>query len=364
MKVIFANREDCLINRGGDTNQMLLTQKYLESTYNDIQIELCFDPKELSKKECDIIHIFNLATLKQSIKFVQAAKSTKSKIVLSSIYWNYETSIIYNIMAKFIVSSPSEKTKLLRSLILFLLKYFKKGSEFSKGFVNDIKYIINSSDIVLPNSSEEQKWLESLFNIKFNSTIVPNAIEITDNNIGLEQNEERNLIIQAGLIIPSKNQLNTLLATMDIPEYPLYFIGRIGNNKYYKHLVKYAKKRGNVFFTGELKNNELADYYKKALVHVLPSLGESTGLVTIEALYYGCEVVVSDKRFAPVDYYQMEKIGHICNPLSVSSINDAIVKAIQFPKYNEVNTNCYFEFYNYNTVAKKTFEAYKSILLK
>ncbi|WP_154667084.1 hypothetical protein [Traorella massiliensis] len=58
MKVAFANRKDCLINRGGDTTQMLKTKKWLEDKYS-VDIHLCLSPDEITK-EYDLVHIFDI----------------------------------------------------------------------------------------------------------------------------------------------------------------------------------------------------------------------------------------------------------------------------------------------------------------
>lgn len=361
MKVIFANRSDCITKPGGDTRQMLLTKKYLESNYN-LDIELCFNPEELSKKECDIVHLFNVTIHEHCAEIIRSALKIKSKIVLTPIYWNYTDSHANNVLSRYFFMRPIPIVARLKKPVMFFINQLSRDSYRSESFNKNIEFVLRSSDLVLPNSNEELECLTSHFSIPLQHKIIPNAVEFQENNIQSSIDTNKNAILQVGLIVPGKNQLNTLLAMKDFPEYPLYFIGPVANQHYYDHLKRIAKRWGNVYFTGQLKPKEVAELYKNALVHVLPSLAETTGLVTLEALYYGCEVVVSNSRFVPVKYYHFDEVGHICNPYDVRTISTAIKDAINNPKQGSFDKNKYFNFFNYQTVAEKTYEAYLSVI--
>ena len=108
--------------------------------------------------------------------------------------------------------------------------------------------------------------------------------------------KEQNLITFVARIDPRKNQLNFLKSMMDT-DYKICFIGSAGPNskKYFKKLKILAKKRGNVDFISHTTQEEVFKYMMKAKVNVLTSWVETPGLVSLEAAYGDCNIVVSDK---------------------------------------------------------------------
>ena len=224
------------------------------------------------------------------------------------------------------------------------------------------EYILKNCDIVLPNSDEEGNILRNQYGIDFNEMVVPNCIDI---NLA-EENQDisipMNFVLQVGRVEPTKNQLSLLQAMMKHKDIPLFFIGKQNKRKkfYIDQLKELAAIRGNTFFIEELPQSQLAQYYKAAKVHVLPSFRESPGLVTLEALFYGCNIVVSDDRFCPIKYYRFDRLGYICDPYSVESIEKAVVKAYRDKTVNVDND--YFDFFSYYNAAKITRQAYLRIL--
>lgn len=361
MRVLFANRKDCMSRRGGDTTQMLLTKEFLERNF-DVEIDVGLSPEDIQAKKYDIVHVFNITTHEQSAEIIKSALMNNSKIVLTPIYWNYLDANTYNALSMLFITPPSRKMVWMQNPVLFLINQIKQNSYHSKSFNRNVEFILSSSNLVLPNSTEELQWLNTHYNIPFKSKIIPNAIEFKENVFQGQESGTRNIILQVGLIVPNKNQLSTLLALKNFPDYPLYFIGGIADQRYYNYLLKIAKQRGNVYFPGELKSHEVIEFYKKSRIHLLPSLGETTGLVTLEAFNYGCEVIVSNENYLPVNYYRYNEIAHICDPYDVRSITNAVESAFSNPKRPDINIEEYFRFFNYETVAEFTFAAYQSVL--
>jgi len=363
MKIIFANRSDSLTSKGGDTTQMLLTKKYLESLYH-LDIEICLTLGELESKSFDILHVFNLQTYRESAEFIKVALKKNCKVVLSPIYWNYKYSMFSYGLGLFNIYKPVKIYQKLSEIVLCFSGMFASSSYLSAANRKCVSFIIDHSDIILPASDEEMDLIFKHFGLpKGKKTlVVPNAVELNENEVFESPVPKSDIIIQVATLIPSKNQSGTLLALKKLPDFELYFIGRIKDLKYYRYLLKLAKKRGRVFFTGELSQQDVTDFYKKARVHVLPSLGESTGLVTLEAFFHHCEIVVSKDPYSPVRYYKFNEIAHICDPYQVASINMAILDAIKNPKLGTIDRRDYFDLFNYKTVARNTFEAYRSVL--
>lgn len=167
-------------------------------------------------------------------------------------------------------------------------------------------------------------------------------------------------VLCAARVEPLKNQLRILKALKNVPDIPLVFAGSTKGDKRYNRKVRsYAKKRGNTYFINEVSQEYMAFVYSNALVHVLPSFQESSGLATIEALFCGIPVVTSSDFFCPVRFYKFDKFGIQCNPYSTRSIR----KSILFAKEQTIDgiNKGYKSYFSYKNAALLTYKAYSSI---
>lgn len=352
MRIAFGMRPDYLTNRGGDTFQVLKTKEYLEQ-YNEILVDVISSPDELDSKY-DVLHIFNLQNCNFAYSMMQAAKAKGIKVVLSPIVWRFGHANYVNKLMR-LTHSLSVVKALQPANVLFerFSVHKRKGTK---------QYILEHCDMVLPNSDEEGEILREQYGIDFHEMVVPNCIDVHLSEEHQDIQLPGNFVLQVGRIEPTKNQLCLLLAMMEHKEIPLVFVGK--QNKIKKYYVDKLKKlaaiRGNTFFIEELPQTQLAQYYKAAKVHALPSFRESPGLVTLEALFYGCNIVVSDERFCPVRYYKFDQLGYICDPYSAKSIEEAVMHAYQDKKVYVGKD--YFDFFSYQNAAKITREAYQKLL--
>ena len=377
MEIIFANRKNCFEIRGGDTVQMEKTKEYLEKMYDDVVIRYAFTPQEiLLNNSAKIIHIFNIQNFYETKQFIEVAKQKNLIIILSPIYWDLLDAQYINYLKIFQIyalKSPKIFKTSLINIFNFLIthvptlknKYqntIKNGLYGSKKNKEIGRYILSNADYILPNSPEEGSIIEDYFKIslKENLISIPNAFD--SRNVIVSNNDKipalpENFILQVGRLETTKNQLNLIKALYNSPEIPLVFVGKCVDKKYYNKLQHHAKKRGNVFFINEVSHNEIKEIFKRAKVHVLASFRESPGLVSLEAKQFGCEIVVSDKRYCPIEYYQFDKLGFTCNPYNLKSIKNAVLKAYYHPK-NTSFTEEYIKFFSYDNVAKMTYEVY------
>ena len=353
MKIAFAIRPNYLSNRGGDTFQFLKTKKYLEMDYND-EISIITNPEDLKKDNSPIVHVFNLQTADFTLAIVKEAKKLHKKICLSPIIWHFGDAQYVNHITRLTLNlniiSRLNMLSVLSEKMSFIKKYEIQ------------KTILQYCDAILPNSEEEECIIKEKYKIKVLSRIVPNCIDSLPDSNSPDLQKFSSIVLEVGRIEPTKNQLGVLLALMDHKDIPLFFIGKQNNTKkyYIDYLKELGSKRTNTFFIDDLPQEDLISYYKAAKVHVLPSFRESPGLVTLEALYYNTNVVVSEKKYCPVSYYQLDKYGYICNPYSVESIRNAILNAY----YQETKKvpNEYFSFYHYKNAAKMTHNVYDELL--
>lgn len=364
MEILFAIRADYQERIGGDTFQFLFTKQYLEKNYGT-NIIVLKTPEEIENyPDIKVIHIFNMQHRDWTYNFLKKAKDCGKKTILSTIYWDF-TDVKYAAnMNRFTANVRLWRFfKPFKGLLNLALNIVRRQDiRGDQKHIASYRELLQLADMILPNSYEEAEIVERVFgHFDYQVCAVPNAIAPLVEREQVKEVPEiyQNCILQVGRIEHIKNQGGVIQACMG-NDIPIVFIGRIEDPFYYNHIKKLADKRGNVHFLGEMPQEKIADYYAAAKVHVLPSLRESPGLVTLEAMYYGCNVVVSNKKHCPIKYYQLDKYGYVCDPFRVKSIRKAIENAYrdQKRKYDE----SLFRFISYENVAKHTQEAYNAIL--
>ena len=103
----------------------------------------------------------------------------------------------------------------------------------------------------------------------------------------------KDFVLCTGRLETRKNQL-MLLRALEHDDITVVFLGGgVSYQPEYVNLCKRYKRKGRTIFLDRLDEAMLASAYNAAKVHCLPSWYELPGLVTIEALAYGCPVVQS-----------------------------------------------------------------------
>ncbi|MCL2008769.1 MAG: glycosyltransferase, partial [Treponema sp.] len=105
----------------------------------------------------------------------------------------------------------------------------------------------------------------------------------------------KKILLFAGRVVKEKNLgfLINLLPDIlaEYPEAVLLIAGDGPDQEFYKSKVKKAKLEGACLFTGYMERKELALTYALSDVFVFPSLTDTQGLVTLEAMLSGTPVV-------------------------------------------------------------------------
>ena len=370
MKVVYCIRPEYW--NGGDGVQALKTKEYIEQLYPHVSIDIVTSPKELTESY-DIAHIFNYATTDLTNAFFKKAKELKLKIVSSPIYWDYKYSInpfplLLYFNKEFIDEDYVNRNLWFNKLLsLIPLKKFRLSyNNISPLFSKKVSFFINNSELILPNSIEEGRLCcqfgkvnESIDKIR----VIYNGVDISGVSI-LEEKEffskyniPHDYILQVGRVEYLKNQLNLISALMDYPQIPIVILGSDQTDpKYVRKVRSLAEKRGNVYFLSSVPHKDVYSFYHYAKTHVLLSLRESPGLVNLEALSQGCPIVISDKRFLPVDTYFSENYESV-NPFDKYEITQAVLKS-----YSKSRIKVDLSRFSWDKIAKATYNAYNEII--
>jgi len=372
MRVLMMNRKDCFAKPGGDTVQMIKTKEYLEKLYN-LSINFGFSEEDIVRYDPDIVHIFNIQTYNESEYYVRNAKKYKKRIVLSPIYWDLYDSIYVTAMFSRLKITSSSILLIFRNVGKNLIKFY--NDIFQKNKRLKIKYILDNSDILLPNSQEECQIISDEFGFKGSYKVVYNGVD----NFFCKKQRKRELnkkvinILTVGRIEVTKNQLNILKAIVGVKNnyndkiINYTMIGR-GVPEYISKIYSYyynnkLKEKGiNIIIKEEVEHSKIIEEYLKADIHILASFRESPGLASLEALTTDCKIIVSNSPFSPIHTYFEHYPNSVftCNPYKIASIQKAILKAIEALKKNNNMEIDFFPF-TWDVAAKQTYEAYNAI---
>ncbi|SHI74600.1 glycosyltransferase [Clostridium intestinale] len=360
MKVLIVNRLDAFENFGGDTMQMIETEKELKKIGIDVEVSLGSQTLE-KYNEYDVIHFFNIQTEKFTYNEILKAKKLKKKIAVSPIWWNYEE-LLNDLPDSFYTS----KAKLIKKIFgKKTLIYMKNVNQRIRN-IKRVK-ILDIANIILPNSKMEIDCLLDSFNKDFSSKckVVYNGVDekfehITEIEMLNELKEKGfnkfDYVTQVGRIEVNKNTLLTIRACKELG-IPLVLAGKWNEDEYFD-CCKNEAKGHDVVFLGKRDMSDIVKLNKNAKAHILPSFRETPGLASLEAGALGCNVVTtvigSTKEYFKEDAYY-------CDPSDYSSIKDSISKAWNSNR-NEILKEKILELYTWKVAARQTMEAYINIL--
>lgn len=181
--------------------------------------------------------------------------------------------------------------------------YEKKGIHRIKSLLK-LKWFVKRSDCIIVISKYVKQDLLSHVNIDNKPLyVIYNGIQDTTHN---PQNKPAFIIdgpkffFTIGQTRKKKNFQSLIPMMKYFPEYTLYICGK-KHHKYIGELEKLKENyhASNVYFTGEITDEERNWMYAHSDAFLFPSLFEGFGLPVLEAMRYGCKVFSSQHTSLP-----------------------------------------------------------------
>ena len=362
MKILMISRATLFLQPGGDTIQLTKTAEHINLGTHEhgFHVDIKTADQNIDFSKYDLLHFFNIS---RPSDYLGAIYKSKLPYVISTIFVDYSEVEKNHFKASRRILSKifsTDKIEYFKTISRFLKKQEKITSYryFLLGQKNSIKTILKKAKVLMPNSKSEYNRLFESYGINQDYIVVPNGIDtevfkkkpIIDN----KYKKFKNSIISVGQLTPVKNHINLIMA-LNNTEHQLFIIGSPSLNakNYFNKCLNIASK--NINFIEKLSQEDLSIIYSLAKVHVLPSWFETTGLVSLEAAYSGCNIVITN-RGDQVEYF--EDNAFYCEPDNVESIKNAIERALK-TKPNDELKNKILTQYNWHNAALKTIKAYK-----
>ncbi len=167
---------------------------------------------------------------------------------------------------------------------------------------HSIKKAYMKSKVVLPRSFWLKEKIEKIIpQLKNKTYVIPSGIEACHMlNISQipEKAEKMNIlplkIFAAGSLIKRKNFENLIRAAAEIEDVELHIAGEGRERESLIKLVKKLKCEKKIIFEGRKTREEILNLMEEFPVFILPSYGETFGMVYIEALSKGCITVCTE----------------------------------------------------------------------
>lgn len=321
MKVIINTSNTAFVTPGGGEIQILETFNELKKLDTvDVKLYDMWHPELL---KCDMVHYFSVQF--GSGVFCDYIKNLGIKLVVSPIIWIEENNN-YNL--------------------------------------DEIKHILEIADFILPNSYAEVDMLNKELNIPKDKMLpvyngISREFSVMDQNFsfkeryGLDQ-----YILNVANIEPRKNQLNLIKAIQNLG-IKLVLIGAIRDKEYFNKCLE-ADWNNLVKYIGRLSHDSivLKSAYKEAECFVLPSTLETPGLAALEALVCGCPHIVVTSIGSAQEYFE-DKVQYISEIHDVCKIEEAITKALIYPKIEESFIEKIKNKFSWEKTALQTLKAYE-----
>jgi len=362
LNILMLGRANLFTHKGGDSIQVEKTALYLNKLQG-INVTVKTVDEQVDYSKFDLLHLFNISRPADLLGII---KKSNVPYVISTIYIDYteaeknHPSFIRRVLSNILSSDNLEFLKAVLRIIKGQDK-LTTPSFLWNGQRKSIKKILKNASLLLPNSESEYRRLQKAYNVDNAYKVIPNAIDI---NIfkSKSQNEHiesiyKDAILCVGQITAVKNHLR-LIEALNNSKYKVFIIGKPASNSVSYFEKCKANAKSNITFVPFVEQNELAKIYESARVHVLASWFETTGLVSLEAMYMGCNIVVTEKGD------QKEYFGDYafyCDPCSPKSIKEAVDRAFEAP-INPQAKQYILKQFTWEHTAKATYESYKEAL--
>ncbi len=339
-------------SEGGAEEQMFRTMEAIARSRPDHKIDL-FDPWSDSLDDFDIVHLFAPTNFPlECSRIAQYSKEHGIKVVTTPIFYpdmDMEGSLYTKITSKMLVGFKG----------LFTMRPFDSLNPYiwtSK--------VLESSDLVLPNSMDESRMISRYFRKDPRSfRIVPNGVdpgfEVGDPLTFNDAYGLNDFVLFVGRIQPIKNVVGLIEAFVrsDL-DTDLVIIGTPTDPAYLQKCRSLSTDRVHYIPSVPHGSELLSSAYKAAKVVALPSFHETVGLVGLEGGLAGANVVVT-KNGGAREY--LEDHAWYVDPYDVSNITRALVDAYRSERRPDLAAHIKEKF-SWEESAKLTVGAYDDVM--
>ena len=380
------SRVDLFERRGGDTVQIEKTAEELRKLGVEVGIDCSKRP---GLANVDLVHLFNIDWPAQVYLQAKNAKKQNKPIVFSPIHHSYQEIERYEKEACYDLRrfsnlflrsrEPREKFKDFLRMLVDPKKISSTLTEFRQGIMNEQREILQMADLILVQTDAEAEDIKKDFAplshlqgqaLQSKAWPFEKVVNGVDSQFAqstpdwfVKKYGLKDFILCVGRIEPRKNQLAVIKAVVGLSSLtshlPLLFVGQISwrHPEYGLRFLSLVYRHDCIRHISQIPHEKMGSCYSAAKVHVLASWFETTGLVNLEAVLAGANVVSSSERSR--EY--LGNYGFYCDPGDTDSIAKAIKKAWESPPRPQLKEHI-LRNYTWEIVGQQTLAAYQKVL--
>jgi len=337
---------------GGHRVQLDQTSRHLRALGIDADVSFV---EETDATAYDVVHGFGLPPA-----VIRACRQAGVPVVLSTIYWGKSYTMSIRAPRRSMRQWVARGRIGLSLLAAGLRNTHADKCDLLLHRLTQFRLMYESADLLLPNSRSEAEAIHLELGVTTPFYVVPNSVDPATFTLQEQGDPHRAGVLYAGRIEPHKNQF-ALIQAMSRSAIQTRIVGPAHRDhaEYHEACRRLAAgTKGRVDVLPGVPHEQLAPLYRSARVHVLPSLFETTGLVSLEAALSGCNIVTTDRGYAR-DYFG--DLAWYCDPDDPVSIRQAVEQAHAAPFRAELRERVLAN-YTWEHTAQATAEAYRSVL--
>jgi len=251
-----------------------------------------------------------------------------------------------------------------------------KGLIFSLNRALVLPLLVTYSDKIICSSADYARNSDiAPFYRKFNDkfSIIPYGVDLDKFKMGDDKREEirnRHILFVGGLdkahYFKGLEMLLNAFAIISNDDYYLSIVGSGDMRRYYEDLAKSLRISDRVSFYDRVNDDELANYYQKSDVLVLPSIntGEAFGLVLLEAMA-SCRPVIASDLPGVRSVFTDGKEGYLVKPGNSDDLAEKITRILGddnlAKRMGQAGRKTAEEKYSWNKSAADLLEIYKGL---
>jgi glycosyltransferase involved in cell wall biosynthesis len=342
-KVIAIVPQDAFVVGGGVKTQAEKTIHFARKA--GVTIEQYHPWKEYDWDEVGAVHVFRADF--ETLNICRVLKERGVKIVVSPVFYSVHS---------------ASKIRMSRF-------FTRRVRQLFRGVKSDFDYVgevLALADYILPNTGAEKELLQQIYDLDDSRVeVVPNGVDRffcrADDTLFTEKYNETGVILTVGnLGAQRKNMLRFLQAVRTLDR-SVYVVGPYLKCSYADQCMEIIESCDHIHWIGELSHDDplLGSAFAAARIFALPSQFETPGIAAMEAALAGAQVVITPHGGT------QEVFGtdaHYCDPKSVSSIRQAIDKALSQGYKPEKLRARLLENYSWERIGEATAQVYRKLL--
>ena len=341
MRVLFVPREDGNRVFGGDVVQMEATARELRALGVEVEIA---PAQRACETAFDIVHLWTSLHLPDPLDRqldLLAPVRERVRVVLSPIWAPHHTLRWMHAARRWLFESARDRGSLdIENARDILEKIARRSVDITVDGTTLTAWtahpstaacrgVLSRLDVILPNSWMELAAIFTYLGDFCDHAVVPNAVDAAlfsggdPDAVPAELRSAPFALMSARF--DARKQQDFVLLALKHTEYPLVFVGDATDPEIFARFRALgARRKAPVYYYPAIPQQQLRHLYAAARVHLLPSLFESPGLSSLEALLADTAIVVGNLGFES-EYFG--EAAYYCDPCDAWSILRATQRA-------------------------------------